>query len=336
MRARELKPPVEAPTHPRYNTRMKHISQGDLQNGRTHPADGWYIIEAPGRYPTHIGPRTVTQNLTEPTLAALAAAGLPAEGIPIDRDHLSLRPENATEALGWARELATCNGALAARIEWTPAGLPLIQGKIYKHFSTVYPAPDDPTAADYTPARLIGLALTNQPNNTPGQPPITNTSSFTHNNTTMDTAEIAQTLGLQADATADMILEAIRNLQAALNGAQEEAAEAAEAEAEATVNSECAAAGADLSDEEKEDAKEQLLANRTHGLKYLRLLCANRAAAKVEAPARRYPAPAKPVPAPQNPHIAITNRAKEICAQAAAAGHRITWWAAVAAAKKNA
>ncbi|MCI7698779.1 MAG: hypothetical protein MSQ05_05260 [Akkermansia sp.] len=62
---------------------MKHISQGDLQNGRTHPADGWYIIEAPGRYPTHIGPRTVTQNLSESTLAARNTAR---RCIAIERD----------------------------------------------------------------------------------------------------------------------------------------------------------------------------------------------------------------------------------------------------------
>ncbi len=154
---------------------MKEIATSDLQPTTT-PGDGWYIIEAAGEHATRVEDAELTQRLTPEVLAAVAAAGVPAEGLPIDRDHLSLDAENSTEAMGWVRELAMCGGNLAARIEWTSLGLPLITGRVYKHFSTVYPAPtaEQLAAGVYEPAQLIGLALTNQPNNREGQPPITN------------------------------------------------------------------------------------------------------------------------------------------------------------------
>ena len=42
-----------------------------------------------------------------------------------------------------------------------------LTGRVYKHFSTVYPAPtaEQLASGTYVPERLIGLALTNQPNN---------------------------------------------------------------------------------------------------------------------------------------------------------------------------
>lgn len=154
---------------------MKTITESDLQPATT-PGDGWYIIEAAGEHATRVEDAELTQRLTPEVLAAVAAAGVPAEGLPIDRDHLSLDAENSTEAMGWVRELAMCGRNLAARIEWTSLGLPLITGRVYKHFSTVYPAPtaEQLEAGVYEPAQLIGLALTNQPNNREGQPPITN------------------------------------------------------------------------------------------------------------------------------------------------------------------
>lgn len=154
---------------------MKQISKEDLQPAGA-PGDGWYIIEAAGEHMTRVEDTELVQRLTPEVLAAVVAAGVPAEGLPIDRDHLSLDSDNSTEAMGWVRELAMCGSDLAARIEWTSLGLPLIKGRVYKHFSTVYPPPtvEQLASGTYVPDRLIGLALTNQPNNKTGQPPITN------------------------------------------------------------------------------------------------------------------------------------------------------------------
>lgn len=112
---------------------MKEITRKDLNNPET-PGDGWYIIEAAGQHPHG----EIMQNLTPEVLARVAAAGVPPEGVPVDKDHMSLQQDKTTEAMGWVRELALCEGNLAARIEWTPPGLALVQGKVYKHFSTVF------------------------------------------------------------------------------------------------------------------------------------------------------------------------------------------------------
>ena len=95
----------------------------------------------------------------------MPAAGICGKyGLPVDKDHLSYQEDKTTEAMGWVRELAMCAGNLAARIEWTPPGLALVQGKVYKHFPTVYPGAAEGCTM-YEPERLIGLALTNHPPN---------------------------------------------------------------------------------------------------------------------------------------------------------------------------
>lgn len=218
---------------------MKEISPNEL-NSPEKPGDGWYIIESAGQHPHG----EIMQNLTPEVLARVAAAGVPAEGLPVDKDHLSYQEDKTTEAMGWVRELAMCAGNLAARIEWTPPGLALVQGKVYKHFSTVYPGAAEGCTM-YEPERLIGLALTNQPNNAAGQPPITNShanifqpkqgaEAKTQTNTqtkTMNPTILAK-LGLAEGATDEEIIAAIDSLRAQVAEAQNAAADAAAAEAD--------------------------------------------------------------------------------------------------------
>lgn len=151
------------------------------------PADGWYHIESNEDHPAMSANGDIIQVLDNAAMQAIATAGLPEEGLPIDADHRGI-PGVAevpdTAAAGWVRELAVFddgagNLQLAGRIEWTPPGLELVQGKVYKHFSSVYQV-DDPELAEhlgenrYRPLVLLGLALTNNPNNRLGQRPITN------------------------------------------------------------------------------------------------------------------------------------------------------------------
>lgn len=262
----------------------KEITEKDVQPW-DHPGDGWFIIEAAGEHPTLVGPdkkhlKRVVQELTPDVLAAIADAGVPEEGLFIDKDHRTVYDEDApTEALGWLRELALCGGNLAGRIEWSCIGQPLIAGRAYKHFSTVYPYP---TAAELQsgrmkPTHLIGLALTNKPNNKTGQPPITNRELPEPDNqnkpthTTMDNPELLALLGLPEGATEEDVLNAVRDLKKSVDAS-------AEAEAEALVNSEEKEQEAELTNEEKEECKEEIIANREHGLRYTRYMCiANRA-----------------------------------------------------------
>lgn len=270
----------------------KQITVADLQSPEN-PGDGWYIIEAAGEYPKTVRdaanrPLRIVQRLTPEALARIAENGVPEEGLLIDRDHRSLTHQPDSEAMGWVRELATCEGNLAARIEWTPMGQQLIAGKAYKHFSTVYPPDAEQFArGELTPAKLAGLSLTNTPNNAEGQPPIANSaepeeqkeqalqpggnapadSRNQQEKTNMEyPAELLNALGLAEGASDEEVLAAVQKLQ-------EENHSAKDAAAEAVINSEEAAAGTKLNDEERKECKEALVANSKLGAKFTHLVC---------------------------------------------------------------
>lgn len=373
---------------------MKTIERNEL-NSPDAPGDGWYIIEAGGEHPTEKRLENgesiaFVQRCTPEALARVVEAGVPPEGVPVDKDHLSLQAEHSTEAMGWVRELALCGGDLAARIEWTPPGLELVRGKVYKHFSTVYPSPGEEAlrSGSIEPECLIGLALTNQPNNAAGQPPIANsseaavqvgsrklevgsensappapssilqTSNFKPQTSTIpfsplqgaeekkqtdkqDTTmqynpELLAVLGLPETATDDEVLAAVRALK-------EGADAAAAAEADTLINSEEEKEGVTLDEEEKEDVKEQLLTNRAHGERYLTALCrSKRPAGSAKTEPRRYagsgkmPTIANRKTAAEEKEMAIANRARQICKEAAARGHRKNIWTAAAEARMEA
>lgn len=342
---------------------MKQISKNELQSLKKTPGDGWYIIEAAGVYPKVLGADvTVTENLAPEVLAAVAEAGVPAEGLFVDVEHESL-DGGSTAAKGWVKELALCGDALAARIEWTAEGLPLIRGKVYKHFSTVYPCDTELQDGDtFTPARLTGLTLTNMPNNGEGQPPISNGcgdpkdkkktfSSTLHgageeihnNNTNTMNPELLKALGLPENATEEEAIARAADMANELADLRTAAADAADHEADAIINAEESEAGAKLDEEEKEDVKEMLLENRERGKRYLHALVANKAAQTQNGAAgtttRRYPS--KPAHEVQNKQqtkseLALANaRAREIVAEAQKRGEKVLYGVAFARAKRE-
>lgn len=248
---------------------MKIITLKDLQP-QDKPGDGWYIIEPHGDHPNETSDgKTILQVLDRTAMEAIVTAGIITEGgLLIDRDHLSLEEDHGTEAMGWVKELALIEDAegntdLAGWIEWSSAGLALIQGKVYKKFSTVY-LPGDMEALGgnrYRPLRLSMLAITNMENNL-GQRPITNSRRrpiCNSNNPNNDMTAIAELLGLPAEATEEDILTAIKALQDAQSQAQD-------AEADAIINS---SGVTDMTPEEKEMMKEELVTNRGRALKVL-------------------------------------------------------------------
>ena len=337
----------------------KQITETELQPAEK-PGDGWYIIETPGRYEnTTTKGVHVVQVISPQTLASIAVAGVPPEGIPIDKDHLSLDRNNSSEAMGWVRELAICGQDLAARIEWTALGLPLIQGKVYKHFSTVYPIdtpnpnpnPNSPVAV--TPQRLAGLALTNQPNNA-GAPAITNRASgspypsagtneettTTHSKDTEMNPEILKALGLPEGATDEEVLSAITELTQKAQDAEAAAQAAAESEADQVIEAEEKAANTELDADEKAECKEQILANRKHGVNYTHLLCNSKRKPAPATTGRRYEgkAPAGGLVANRTQDSReekVANRATEICAQERQAGRNPNYWTAKAQAERE-
>lgn len=71
------------------------------------PGDGWFIIEAAGQHPARIDGQQFTQNLTAEVLAGVAAAGVPTEGLPIDRVHLSQDARNISHYIPFLLLLIT-------------------------------------------------------------------------------------------------------------------------------------------------------------------------------------------------------------------------------------
>ena len=265
---------------------INFIKENDLRP-LDDPGDGWYMIEANGEHPTTLeNGKQIIQVLDNAAMLDLCRNW--EKELLVDKDHLSRNPDNDTAAKSWMKNPAIWEDNwkyhLCVWQEWTPTGLNLIEGKEYKHFSTEYePETMESLGGNrYRPHRLVGLALTNRPNNR-GQRPITNRESgkpITDNTPTNmeELKKIAEQLGLTQEATLEEVLAAIATLQ-------EATAEAQEAEAEAILNSEGAE---DMTPEEKEIMKEQIITNRERAIKVLK----NRAAAKGKANQQGKPASA--------------------------------------------
>lgn len=317
---------------------IKIITLEDLQPW-DNPGDGWYHIERWGEHPqTSLEGKKYVQVIDDEAVRVMVAAGVPEEGILVDVEHVSVTGDRDTRAYGWVRELAalqTQEGLqLCAWIEWTPLGLPLVQGHIYKHFSSVYSVElcADLGGGRLRPLQLLGLALTNQPNN-PGQRPITNSQAAPINTTTTrkdnmeELKKIAAKIGLPEDATLEQVLETLDSLMASEQ-------EAAEAEAETLLNSEDLS---NLTPEDKKDLKEELLANRELGMKMLKLLTNRKGGGAPPATTPRY---ARNGYRPETRATRgaggmgadraklIVNTARDIKAQETAAGRRCSFWKA--------
>lgn len=323
---------------------MKQISKNELQSHQNTPGDGWYIIEAAGQHPA-VSKKgyDYIQNLTPEVLGAIAEAGVPEEGIFVDVEHESL-DGGSTAARGWVKELALCEGDLAARIEWTPEGLPLVRGKVYKHFSTVYFIP--PVEKDgvlIEPQKLEGLTLTNQPNNEEGQEPISNRKKTSpcvqgNNQTQYDNnmnPELLKAMSLPENATEEEAIARAQEMAQELADLRAAADKAADAEADALINSEAAQAGVELTEEEKKEVKDEIVSNRKHGLRFLEVLCNSKKkpAATETTATRRYPSKsAAEIAANRKPAESLSkricDRAAEICANSKKAGKHMGFWEA--------
>lgn len=320
------------------STRIKTITLEDLQPW-DNPGDGWYHVERWGEHPqTSLEGKQYVQVIDDEAVRAIVEAGVPEEGLLIDVEHVSVTGVRDTRAYGWGRELAglpTDEGLqLCVWIEWTPLGQPLVKDHIYKHFSTVYSVElcADLGGGRIRPLKLVGLALTNQPNN-PGQRPITNSQAApindnkTQNTNMEELKKIAAKLGLPEDATLDQVLATLDDLMKAEQ-------EAAEAEAETLLNSEELK---DLPDEARKDLKDELLTNRDLGIKMINLLINRKGGGAPPATAPRY---ARPGYRPDTratrgaggmgtDHAKLlVNTARDIQAQEKAAGRPCSFWKA--------
>ena len=155
---------------------------------------------------------TVDEESVQSILAEFKARRL---DLPIDYEHQTLKDVQAP-AGGWIKELFVQDGALCARVEWTPPGAKYLQNKEYRYLSPVVLV----RKQDNKAVALHSAALTNTPA-IDGMYPIANALQIADINDEEDDemdellSKLAQLLGLSEGATEEQVLEALAQLQAA-------------------------------------------------------------------------------------------------------------------------
>jgi Mu-like prophage I protein len=248
------------------------------------PSDNWYQIEVPGWH--FNAPAKLVQLIDAKAVESIVnrfAEEARAEnfaGIKIGRDHLSQSLENPTEALGWLHEVRNREGTPEGRIEWTSLGRPLIEGKVYKFFSTEYERPDLEPAGTakvknreypaFRPLRLAGLEVTNDPNNKGGKPISNRDSGESQPDTKMKNLLIQ--MGLSEDASEAAALAAynvIVNRATTAEGSLATANTELGTLREAVVDGDLAKYKNRIKPENVEKVRVQLIANRAGTLELL-------------------------------------------------------------------
>jgi phage I-like protein len=157
------------------------------------------------------GPWVVT-DVAALVAASLAGAAVTGGQIAIDFDHAGFTEADCAPAAGWITALeADDTGALYGTVEWTPRGAQAVRDREYRFISPVF----DFVAGTYPGEilRLRGAGLSNRPNlrltalsAQDAAPPPSPAPPMTPE----QLAALRATLGLQADATADLVLNAAR------------------------------------------------------------------------------------------------------------------------------
>ena len=212
-----------------------------------HPTDGWYHIEPKGEHPNReAGVVQVIDGAACEVIVnrfnADADAGTLTHGheMLIDHEHFSHDADKETRAFGWLGRLQNRDDGIYGQIRWSATGKIAVDGGDYRFFSTEYATNDlavlNKKGTRVRPLALAGLTLTNRPNNKGGRP-ITNSEerrSQTDATTTLpddpaspaagDLADIqnrkktkmkqiAQKLGLSADASEEAIIGELTKLE---------------------------------------------------------------------------------------------------------------------------
>lgn len=132
--------------------------------------------------------------------------------IVIDYEHQTLKDVQAP-AGGWIKDLTIENGAIVAKVEWTPQAKKYLENKEYRYLSPVVLV----RKTDSKAIVLHSAALTNTPA-IDGMFPIINSLSlddYEGGNSNMDIIKkLAALLGLGEDATEEQVLEALNALAA--------------------------------------------------------------------------------------------------------------------------
>lgn len=140
--------------------------------------------------------------------------------IVIDYEHQTLKDVQAP-AGGWIKDLSIEDGAIVAKVEWTPQGKKYLENKEYRYLSPVVLV----RKADGKAIVLHSAALTNTPA-IDGMFPIINSiklDDYEGGNSMDILKQLAALLGLGEDATEEQVIEALKALVADAKKLKEQA-----------------------------------------------------------------------------------------------------------------
>ena len=190
-------------------------------------------------------------------------------------------------------DLRNRDGHLEAQVDWTATGKPLVEGKVFKFFSTVYNPEDLQRIGErkiknralplVRPMRLDRLALTNDPNNKGGKPisnrqPAATAERSEASEPTMKS--VLKLLGLADDASEESAVAALQKIQNRadlVSALQTERDQLVALQVEGDLEKYKAVI------KNRDAAKKQLLANRASAIEFLEAL----QAPVVEDPAKK-------------------------------------------------
>jgi phage I-like protein len=173
--------------------------------------DDWVMLAPLGDHPHALGIQRFTpefiQNMANRFNGFFARMGRLFSGAPTFEGHHDIEPDKYpnSRSYGWIMALEARADGLWGKMTWTPEGREMLQNGAFKFVSPVFlgkPIGQQNGQTIFEPIAFKSLALTNEPNLP--LPPLANSKD------SMTT--ITEILGLNADATADQIIEAARAL----------------------------------------------------------------------------------------------------------------------------
>jgi phage I-like protein len=166
----------------------------------------WVMLFPAGRIETTDG-REFRNDAPAAVIAEFERDGLV---LPVDINHRSetAAPGDEAPAVGWIAALEERDGALWARVEWTPWGASLLAAREYRYISPAFYHSEDGLVL-----KLLSAALVTQPAIRMPALAARNSSNDKPKETGMDKKALCARLGLPQDADDDAILAAISKLK---------------------------------------------------------------------------------------------------------------------------
>jgi phage I-like protein len=263
----------------------------------TLPADGWHLVVPKGEFPhAESGLHQVIDDVAVASIARRFASETAAPdfaGLLVDYDHFSQETGRPSEAAGWVIGLEGRADGVWARVRWTDRGEACVRGGRYRFFSPSWLAGECEMLGQgrVRPMRLDRLALTNDPN-LRGIRPLTNRCGEPasrgidaaeerkgNEHRRSMTKELLIELGLDAEATEQAVLAAVRALKNRAVELEETSARLLSGQVDADLEKHAKR----IRPEAREKWRQALLANRAGAIELLESIIAPVSSAETPA-----------------------------------------------------